>query len=165
MPSLRCNSRQLPRARHQRGGGPANIAWLDSKGIGFSEIDLDLDLGNLNLELSIQIDKSIDSRELTLNFSRQTAKNFQIGAVDADDDGFACACQDFLNSLLKVGLDIASESRIAFNSFLNRRDSRIVIDVRVDADPVFGEIDPNNFVGDQRASYVSAEVAEPGNRA
>ena len=55
------------------------------------------------------------------------------------------------------------DARVPVDRLLNRGQGLGVVGLRIDADPVLGEIDANNLVGHQGTADVGAEVTDPRN--
>ena len=75
----------------------------------------------------------------------------------------ARAGEHFLHAFSEIGLDIAIDAGIAGDRVLYSFQGLVVVDLRIDADPVLREVDAHDLVGHKRPADVSAEVAHPGN--
>ena len=107
----------------------------------------------------MQIDEPVDPRERLPDLLRLVAQDVQIGAVDAHDDRLARSGQHLSDPLLQIGLHVAIEPGIAVDHLLDRGQRLVVVDRRIDADPVLGEVDAVHLVGDERLADVGAAVA------
>ena len=103
--------------------------------------------------------------EALLDVVGQILERRQIRPVDADDDRVARAGEHLADALLEVGLDVAPQTGIAVDDLLDGGERLVVVDRRVDADPVLAEFDAVRLVGDERLADVGAEVADAGDLA
>ncbi len=146
-------------AGHVGGGDPPDVAWLDAIRVRLGEVDLDLDLRDADELLGVQVDDPGDLADPLLDVVREVLQDGQIRTVDPDDDRVARARQDLPDAFLEIGLDVTSQARVAVDDFQDRRVCLVVVDARVDADPVLAELDAIRFVGDERLADVGAAVA------
>src|SRR6185295_18467832 len=79
------------------------------------------------------------------------------------DDGVARAREDLPDSLFQVGLNVANEPGVAVHRVLDSSHGLVIVDRRIDADPVLGEIDPIRLVCQHGLTDVGAGVANAWN--
>ena len=70
----------------------------------------------------------------------------QIGTKDPDDKRFLGAGKHLVDGFVEIRFDIVEHSGIAGNDFFNRVECFVVVHVRIDADPIFAEVDAVRFV-------------------
>ena len=126
------------------------------------QVDLDIHLGDVLLEVDVVLDDAVDPGDGLADLLGLVPQDLEVGAADADDDGLAAAGQDLADALLEIGLDVATEPRVALDHLVDLVERLVVVDLGVDADPVLAEVDADHLVGGQGLADVGAEVADPG---
>ncbi len=92
------------------------------------------------------------------------AKFVEVRPEDAHDDRAARAGEHFLDPLGEIGQQVAVQTRIAIDDLLHLGDGLVVVDILVDADPEFGEVRSDDFVGDFGPADVRTEIAHAWTR-
>ena len=113
----------------------------------------------------MEVDDAGDDVELLLDLLGQVLELAEVGAVDPHDDRIARTGQDLADALLEVGLHVTSQARVAVDHLEDGRVRLVVVDGRVDADPVLAELHAVWLVGDERLADVRAAVADARDRA
>ena len=70
--------------------------------------------------------------------------------------GLAAAGDDLLGPLVQVGLAVPEEAGVVGDHLVDGGDRLVVVDVRVDADPVLAEVDAVRLVALERLPQVRA---------
>ena len=133
-------------ARHQRRGGAAHIAWLQSISTGLGKIDLDLNGRFFGLNLDLRIFDAFDLRHQFTNFLSLAADDFLVVAVHPHADGFVVAGEGFAHPLREESIDLGLDAGVGVDRPLQRLQRVFVVCLRINADPDFGRIDVRHFV-------------------
>ena len=148
-------------ATHQNVHHPADVPRLDPVTRGGFELRPDYDLRNPDLLLGMQIDQAGDVLQGLFHLLRLLTQARELGPEYAHDDGIARSGQDLLDPLFQIGLHVAIEPGITGDGGLDAGACRVVVNLRIDADPVFCEIDAVGLVSADGAPDMGAEVAHP----
>ncbi len=146
-------------ARDPGAGGAANVAGLHAVALRLGEIDLDLDLRDIRVQLHLRFDETVDALHQPLHLGCLLGEDVEVVAEHADDDCIARAGEHLPDPLLQVGLDVALDPRVTGDDLLHARQRLVVVDLRIDADPVLAEIDAVRLVGQERLADVRTAVA------
>ena len=141
---------------------PADIAWLEAMSFGRGQIDPDFDLGFLGLALDLQSGDAVDCREGLLHILRRPLKRGPLRAVEPDDDGIVGAGQHFPHPVSEVRLHVPRQSGITVDHPLDGGDCRLVVGLGIDGQPELTGVDADHLISSDRASEVSADVADSG---
>src|SRR3954454_14982817 len=136
-------------AREDRGGRPTHIARLEPKPSGLDEIDRDLDLRHFLLQFFMQVDEALDTRKSLFHVDGMPTQDIKLRAEDAHHDRFAGAGQHLFDPLPQIGLDVAVDSGVAVDRLMNGVQRLVVVGLRIDTDPILGEVDANYLVSNQ----------------
>ena len=109
----------------------------------------------------MQLFDTFDFRQRCLHLLRFAAENLQVRAKDAHDKGVGRPCQHLSHPLFEIGLHVARDPRVAVNCLPNSGQRLVIVDRRVDADPVLTEVDTVNLIRQQGLSDMGAAVADP----
>ena len=99
-----------------------------------------------------------------LHFFGLVTDALQVAPVDADVEGFLRSGDDLVDALVEVGLDVVEHPGISGHDMFDRPDGLVVVDLRIDADPVLGEVDAVDLVREQGLPDVGSEVAHARDR-
>src|SRR3972149_2733277 len=113
---------------YQEGRRPADITWLEPILLRLDQIYLNIYLWYINVGFLLQIHDPVDPFQGSQYIVGLAAQHFQLGAVDAHDDGIARARQHFADSLFQIGLHVADQPRVAINRLLNGGQSFVIVD-------------------------------------
>ena len=152
-------------AGHQRRRGSAHIARLQAVALRRVEFQGDLNLRHFDEKLFVQVDNARDVGHGGAHHFCLVAQHVQVGAEQAHHDGLARTGEHFADALLQVGLQVAVQPGVALHHLVDGVHRLVVVDLRVDADPVLAEVDAHHFVGGEGLADVSAEVAHAGDGA
>ncbi len=147
-------------ALQQEGCRTADIARFQAILLGLCQIHLNLYLRCLHVELFLQVRDAGDTLHRGEHFLCFTLQGMQILTVNADHHGIARACEDFADPFLQVRLHITYQARIAIHQLLDGVQCFVIVHRRIDADPVFGEIDAVWFVRTHCLTNVRSAVAD-----
>ena len=98
------------------------------------------------MHFHLQIRDAVNVSERFLDFFRFRLKDMKILSVNPDDNGIACAGENFSNPFLQISLNVANESGITIHGLLNPLHRFVVVHRGINADPILGEIDAVRFV-------------------
>ena len=115
------------------------------------------------MNFHFQIRDAFDVFKRFLHLFRFGLKHVQVLPVNPDDNGIARAGEHFANSLLQISLHVADEPGITIHGFLNPLHGLVVVHRRINAHPVFSEIDAIRFIGQRCLTYVRTGIANAGN--
>ena len=125
---------------------------------------VDLDLRDVDELFRMEVDDARDHIELVLDLLGEVLQLPEVVPVDPDDDRIARTGQDLADPLLEIGLHVAPQAGIAVDHLQDGGVRLVVVDGRVDADPVLAELDTVRLVGDERLADVRAAVADTRDR-
>ena len=148
---------------NQGGRRPAYIAWFDAISLSRSKVYLDFNLWYLLMEFHMQINQALNPLEGSPHLTRFFLEEVQLVAIDAHDNGFGGSGQHLPDSLFQIGQHVAKDAGVAVNRRLNFMYCLVIVDRRIDADPILAEMHTDHFIHDQGLSDVGTEVAYPRN--
>ena len=116
-------------AGHQGGRGPPDVARLQAVALRGGKVDLHLHLGDLGLELDVLVDDAVDAGQQLLHLVGLLAKDRQVLAEDAHDDGVALTGQHLADAFLQVGLHVTAQTGVAVDHLLDPGQRLVVVDL------------------------------------
>ena len=91
------------------------------------------------------------------------SQNVQVRPDQSHHNWIALTGNGFAYTLRQVGLHVREHPRITSYDILDLGERLVVVDLRVNADPVLPEVNPGNFFTEERLPDMGSEISDPGN--
>src|SRR3954447_13096423 len=146
-------------ARYQDGRCTPQISRLQPIAQRFGKSLRNLDVRYIHIDVLFDFVGPLDGCKRLAHELRLLAQHGEIGTENAHHNRLAFPRQNLFDALIQIRLHTAKQTRIAVHHLLDSGNRLLVIDVRVDADPVLTVGDADDFICQKRLTYMSAEIA------